>query len=73
MFPFSLCYHWEDKHKRKSFIKYKRKNKIKTSNYKDAHARKRSNLITTTIINIITTNTEIKMEREQLAGNYFFR
>jgi hypothetical protein len=64
MFPFSLCYHWEDKHKRNAFIKHERNNKIKASNYKDVHARKQSNSITSTIItiviNIITTVQRLK-------------
>jgi hypothetical protein len=38
---------------RNSIIIHERNNKIKTSNYKDEHVRKRSNLITTIIFNIV--------------------
>jgi len=57
MLPVNVCYHLEDKHKRNSFSKYERNNKIKTSNCKDANARKRSNLIATTAINIVINIT----------------
>lgn len=64
MLPLNLCYHLEDKHKRNSFSKYEQNNKIKTSNCKDANVRKRSNLITTTtiniVINVITTVLRLK-------------
>jgi len=37
----------------KGLIKHERNNKIKTSNYKDAHAGKQSNSVTSTIITIV--------------------